>query len=148
MLAEGLGAPMWEDGRPVNLLRRVLYWQAAAWALGSLPELVAPRWFLERLFHQTPYPDHAYVRAAGAMGIGLAMFMVLVAHRIEDVWWWSWAFVVVDAALATICVLSALFGPQEGSGTLLWWLLGAANVGFGGALLVGMGLAGQERPPI
>lgn len=139
---------MWEHGPPMSILRRVLYWQAAAWALGSLPELLAPRWFLERLFDQTPYPDHAYVRAAGAMAIGLAMFMVLVAQRIEDVWWWSWAFVVVDALLATICVLSALFGPQEGSGTVLWWLLGGGNVAFGAALLVGMGVAGQEHPPI
>lgn len=134
--------------RAVDLLRRVLYWQAAAWAVGGVPELLAPRWLLEGVFDQPPAPDHAYVRAAGAMALGMAMLMVLVAQRIEEVWWWAWAFVLTDAALATICLLTAALGPQGGSGVLLWWLLGGANVAFGAGLMAGLGLAGQERPPV
>lgn len=128
------------------LLRRVLYWQAALWTVGGSVEIAAPRWFLETLFHQPPYPDVAYVRSIGVMCVALALFMVLVAQRIEDVWWWAWIFALADAALATVSVLNALLGPVEGSATTYWWLLSIANVVFASGLLVGMARTGQERP--
>jgi hypothetical protein len=128
------------------LLRRVLYWQATLWATSALLQLAAPRWVLETVFRQPVAPDVTYVRAMGVMAIAFALLMVLVAQRIEDVWWWSWAFALTDAALATVSGLNALFGPVEGSATTLWWLVAAVNVAFGAALLAGMARAGQEKP--
>jgi hypothetical protein len=130
----------------MTLLRRALYWQATLWAVGGLVEVAAPRWFLESVFSQPPYPDVAYVRSMGVMCVAFALLMVLVAQRIEDVWWWAWVFALTDAALATVAVLNALLGPVEGSATTYWWLLGGGNVAFGAALLLGMARTGQERP--
>ena len=130
----------------MSLLRRVLYWQASVWAAIGLVEIAAPHWFLQTLFRQPPYPDLAYVRSMGVMAVAFALLMVLVAQKIEEVWWWSWAFALTDAALATVCGLNALFGPVDGSATLLWWLLAAGNVALGAALLTGMAGAGDEKP--
>ena len=130
----------------MTLLRRVLYWQASLWAASGLLEIAAPHWFLQTLFHQPPYPDLAYVRSMGVMCVAFALLMVLVAQKLEDVWWWAWAFAVTDAALATVCGLNALIGPIEGSATVFWWLLAAGNVAFGAALLIGMAGAGEEKP--
>jgi hypothetical protein len=130
----------------VTLLRRVLYWQASLWAASGLVEIAAPHWFLQTLFRQPQYPDLAYVRSMGVMCVAFALLMVLVAQRVEDVWWWAWAFALTDAALATICVLNALLGPIEGSATVYWWLLGGGNVMFAAGLLLGMARTGQERP--
>jgi hypothetical protein len=130
----------------LRLLRRVLYWQATLWTVAGAVEIAAPRWFLETVFRQPPYPDVAYVRSMGVMCVTFSLLMVLVAQRIEDVWWWAWAFALTDAALATVCVLNALLGPVDGSATTYWWLLGAGNVAFASGLLVGMARTGQERP--
>jgi hypothetical protein len=130
----------------MTLLRRVLYWQASLWAASGLLQLAVPRWFLQTLFRQPPVADLAYVRAMGVMCVAFALVMVLVAQRLEDVWWWAWAFAITDAALATVCGLNALFGPVEGSATVYWWLLAAGNVAFGAGLLVGLAHTGQERP--
>jgi hypothetical protein len=128
------------------LLRRVLYWQATLWAVGGLLHIAVPRWLLETVFRQTASPDLGYVRASGIMAVGLALLMVLVAQRIEEVWWWAWAFALTDAALATLAALNALFGPAEGTATAMWWLFAAGDVAFGAALLAGMARAGQEKP--
>jgi hypothetical protein len=128
------------------LLRRVLYWMAASWAACGVAVAVAPRWALVTLFDQRPYPDYTYVRTTGVMSIGLAMFMVLVAQRLDDIWWFSWTFALVGAALATISALNAVFGVPAGSGVLLWWIFAGANAAFTAGVLVGMGHAGQEKP--
>jgi hypothetical protein len=130
----------------MTLLRRVLYWQAAVWAASGLLEVAVPRWFLETLFRQPPSPDLAYVRATGVMCVAFALLMVLVAQKLEDVWWWAWVFAITDAGLGTICALNALLGPVEGSAALYWWLLAAVNVVFGAGLLIGLAGAGEERP--
>jgi hypothetical protein len=130
----------------MTLLRRILYWQATLWTAAGILEIAAPRWFLETVFRQPPYPDVAYVRSMGVMCVAFALLMVLVAQRVEDVWWWAWAFALADAALATVCALNALLGPIEGAATVYWWLLGGGNVVFGAGLLLGMARTGQERP--
>ena len=130
----------------MTLLRRVLYWQATLWAASGLTQIAAPRWFLETLFRQPPYPDVTYVRTMGVMCVAFALLMVLVAQKLEDVWWWAWVFAITDAALGTVCVLNALFGPVEGSATTFWWLLAAGDVVFGAAFLLGMARAGHEKP--
>ncbi len=130
----------------MNLLRRVLYYQAAVWTACGLAIAVAPRPVLQTIFDQVPYPDDAYVRVCGAMSIGLALMMVLVAQKIEDLWWWSWAFALTDAAIVTITALHALFGLPDGSGAMLWWLFAGVNAVFAAALLTGLGFAAQEKP--
>src|SRR6266545_6683512 len=93
----------------MNALKRALYLQAAVWAVAGLAFAVAPRFVLVTLFDQ-PRPDAAWLRIVGIQAFGLAMLMVLVAHRIEDLWWWSWAFAVVTAGTAALVVLNAAFG--------------------------------------
>ena len=130
----------------MKLLRRTLYYQAALWTTCGLAIAVAPRWVLVGVFAQVPYPDYGYVRVCGAMSVGLALVMVLVAQRIEDVWWWSWAFALTDAAVVTITALNALFGRPEGSGALLWWLFAALNAALLSGILIGMAETGHEKP--
>jgi hypothetical protein len=130
----------------VLFLQRVLKLQAAVWLLVSLPELIVPEWFLVTVWKQPVYPDYAYVRSMGAAAVGLALFMILIAQRIEEVWFWAWGFVAVNGLLATVCALSALLGPTSGSASLYWWLLAAGNVAFAVALIIGMNRAEAERP--
>ena len=130
----------------MKLLRRALYCQAAAWAACGLAIAVAPGWVLQTLFDQVHLPDETFVRVCGAMSVGLAMMMVLVAQRIEELWWWSWAFALTDAAIVTITGLHALFGLPSGSGSLLWWLFVVVNLPLGAAMLAGMARSGQEKP--
>lgn len=130
----------------MKLLRRVLYYQAVIWTGCGLAVIIAPRWVLVTLFDQVPYPDYGYVRTTGAMSVGLALLMVLVAQKIEDLWWWSWAFALTDAALVTITSLNVLFGLPAGSGAVLWWLFAGVNLALGTGLLAGMGLASQDKP--
>ena len=128
------------------VLRRALKIQAALWALGGLAQVIAPRWFLVTVFRQVPYPDYAYPRSMGIACIGLAMLMVLVANRLDEVWWWAWAFAAVNAGLTTLCTLTALFGTPEGSATIYWWLLAGMNAAFGAVLLLGLARAEQTKP--
>jgi hypothetical protein len=131
--------------RPMKLLRRALYYQAAMWSACGLAIAIAPGFVLQRLFEQVPYPDDTYVRICGVMSVGLAMLMVLVAQKLDDVWWWSWAFAALDAAIVTITALHVLLGLPKGSAPL-WWLFAGVNLVLGGTLLAGMARAGQEKP--
>jgi hypothetical protein len=125
------------------LLRRTLYWHAAFWAACGVGVIAVPRWALETVLDHPGYVDLGYVRVAGAMSIGFALVMVLVAQRIEDVWWWSWAFAITDAGIVTITLLEAVFGDTA---PLLWWLFVVPNALLATALLVGLARAGQEKP--
>jgi len=130
----------------MKLLRRVLYYQAAVWALCGVAIALAPRWVLQTVFDQVPTPDDALARVCGAMSVGLALMMVLVAQKLDDLWWWSWAFALTDAAIVTITALHAVLGLPDGSGALLWWLFAGVHGAFAAALLAGIGLAAQEKP--
>jgi hypothetical protein len=131
--------------RRMKLLRRVLYYQAAVWVACGVTTAIAPGTVL-RLFDQVQYPDVTYVRVCGVMSVALALLMVLVAQKTDEVWWWSWAFAAADASIVTITALHATFGLPDGSGALLWWLFAGVNLMLGGAMLVGMAQAGQEKP--
>jgi len=129
----------------VTFLRRVLTGQASLWGLFGSVVAIAPRWLVHTVAGQ-PVSDDAWFRVIGVMAIVLALTMVLVAQRLEDVWWWSWAFVVLEAGTATVFVLHAMLGLPDGTPAWSWWLLAGAN-GIVGALdLMGLGLAAQEKP--
>jgi hypothetical protein len=130
----------------VKLLRRLLKVQAAAWLVWSVAIGLFPRWVLEDLFGQPVLAEYVWVRAAAVMGVVLALLMVLVAQRIDDLWWWSWAFAVLEVGTATVFAVNAAFGVPEGADAWPFWALAVLNGGFGAALLVGMGFGGQEKP--
>jgi cell division protein FtsW (lipid II flippase) len=131
----------------VKLLRRVLVWQAALWAGFGLVLLVAPGWVIETVFDQPPLGEEAWLRVSGVMAIALAGMMVLVSHRVEDLWWWSWAFVILEVASALVLVLNALVGVPEGAASWPWWLLAGVNAGFALIELAALARIGTERPP-
>ena len=128
----------------MNSLRRTLYLGAATTALPGLLMTIAPRFFIVVLAQQVELPEYAGVRMMGVGGVVGGMLMVLVAHRADDVWWWSWAFVIGAAGIALIALLRAVLGPREGS-ALSWWLLAIGSTAFAGSLIWGLFLASQER---
>jgi hypothetical protein len=108
--------------------------------------LIAPAWVAEGLMGQPPLSQYAWMREIGIMGLVLAMLMVLVSQRIEELWWWSWAFAILGVGTATLAGLTALFGLPSGAAAWPWWVLTAANAVIGAGLLVGMSDAGEEKP--
>jgi hypothetical protein len=136
------------ESAAMAILRRTLYWNAAGWALTGIVAAVAPRFAVETVSRQVGLADYAWIRIGGVGAFGFALFMVLVAHRIQDVWWWSWGFVIVAGLLTLIGVLNAALGPPDGSSAAFWWVFAAANGLFVASLLYGLGRTGMERPPI
>jgi len=131
----------------VRRLRRVLIWQAALWAGFGLILVIAPGWVIESVFDQPPLGEEAWIRVSGVMAIALAGLMVLVANRVEDLWWWSWSFVILAVASTVVLVLNALVGVPEGSPAWPWWLLGGVNAAFALIELGALARIGTERPP-
>ena len=132
----------------MELLKRVLILQAAVWAVAGLAIALAPGFVLVTLFDLPEPPDFGYVRVAGVCALSLAMLMLLLSRRLDDLWWWSWAFVVAAAGTAVVALLNALFGLPDGASPLLWWLFAAASAAFTAGLLAGLARAGTERPPL
>jgi len=130
----------------MSLLKRVLYWEAAVLAVLAAVLVIAPGVVFVDLLDQPPAPDAGWMRVAGVQSIGLAMLMVLVGQNVEDRWWWSWAFAVVFAGIATVSVLTATLGLPDGASGSSWWILGVAFAGMAAGLLWALGRAGIERP--
>lgn len=129
----------------MRLLRGVLYLHAGLWfGIGVLLALW-PR-SLQSWFGQPPYVEHAWVRMAGILAAGTTMYMVLVAHRAEELWWWSWGFVLMSGAVAGLLTINAAFGVPEGGGAAVWWTLALGQWALASALLLGMQSASRERP--
>jgi cell division protein FtsW (lipid II flippase) len=132
----------------VKLLRRALVWQAALWAAFGLVLMIAPGWVIESVLDQPPLGEEAWLRVSGVMAIALAGLMVLVSHRIEELWWWSWAFVILALASTAVLVLNALVGVPEGAASWPWWALAGVNAGFALIELTALARIGTERPPV
>jgi hypothetical protein len=130
----------------MKLLKRVLYWEAALLAAGGLFLALFPAWVLRSLFAQPPTVD-AWVRIVGVQGFGFGMLSVVIAHRIEQLWWASWGFVITGIGIALVSISHALFGVPEGVSAVLWWVLGVAALIESAGLLAGLALAGTERDP-
>ncbi|MFL5768278.1 MAG: hypothetical protein ACJ758_10605, partial [Actinomycetota bacterium] len=91
-------------------LRGVLFLHAAVWGVAGLWLAFLPRSVVNlvspgsTLFvtvtgartYMLPVqgPSITLARLLGAALLVIAMFKVLVAQKIEAVWWWSWAFVI------------------------------------------------------
>jgi hypothetical protein len=127
-------------------LRRALYVQAAVWAGIGLGLLIAPAFLLVTVFDQPASTSEAWVRLFALSLLGLAMLMVLVGHRVEDVWWWAWAFAFVTVGMAVVLLLHAAFGLAPGESGGLWWLAAAITGALALALLYGLFASSREQP--
>jgi hypothetical protein len=102
---------------------------------------------LVTVFDLPSLPDQGYVRIAGVFAFSLSLLMVLVARRLETLWWFAWAFVLATAGSVIVAVLNALFGLPDGVSPLLWWVFAAVSTAFAVGLLAGLAKTGTERPP-
>jgi hypothetical protein len=124
-------------------LRRTLYVGAAGTALLGLALAVAPHWSIVGIAKQPPYPDYAGVRMLGVGAFASALLMTMVANHIEDIWWWSWAFVVQAVGIALVALTRAVAGGAAAA----WWGLFAATAILALALVAGLAKTGTERSP-
>jgi hypothetical protein len=130
----------------VKLLRRALYLDALLSALGATVLLAAPRFLLVTLLGQPEYPDYGFMRLLGVAAFALALLMVLVAHGIEELWWWCWAFVILEFGAATVATLHVLWGLPADAAAWPWWAMAGITWIFTFALLWGLARTGTERP--
>jgi hypothetical protein len=130
----------------MSLLRRLLKAQAALWFVTGAVACVGPGWLVERVLGQPPLQEDAWLRIAGVMAVVLAMFMVLVSQRLEDVWWWAWTVVLLEAGTATVALLNALVSLPPGAAAWPWWLLFVLNAGFAAGGLVALARGAREKP--
>jgi hypothetical protein len=131
----------------MTALRRTLLAQAALWALLGLALALAPRFTLVSLFGQPAPSDPAWLRIAGVQAIGLSMLEVLVSRRLEDLWWWAWAFELVTVAAASVAVLNLAFGLDPGQSAGVWWALSAVTVALAFGLLWALSRTARANPP-
>jgi hypothetical protein len=122
--------------------------QALVWAACGIAIAVAPRLVLVTMFDLPPLPDQGYVRIAGVFAFTLSLLMVLVARRLETLWWFAWAFVLATAGSAIVAALNAMFGLPDGVSPLLWWVFAGVSTAFAVGLLAGLAKTGTERPPL
>jgi hypothetical protein len=142
----------------VKTLRKVLFLHAAVWGVAGFLMAWFPSMWVNAVTGSVPLPAYSvtivpgptssFVRLLGVDGLVLGMFMVLIAQRIETVWWWSWAFVLADVALVLISVLHVLIGLPDWDPATPWWILAVVSVGFAAALLWGLFKAAQDQPII
>lgn len=132
----------------MSTLRRALYLLAAVWALAGAAFALFPRLVLVALLDQPPFPTYAWLRLAGIQGVGLAMLMVLVAHRVQELWWWAWAFAFVAVTTCVVLLLNAAFGLGPGESALIWWVLAAVALALAAMLLYALAKTSQENPII
>jgi hypothetical protein len=131
----------------VAVLRRVLYLDALVSAVVGLSLVAAPAWVFVTLLSQPRAADVAIHRLAGVASFTLALLMVLVGHRVEELWWWCWAFVVLEVGAGAVTTLHAAFGLPAGAAAWPWWALGIGSWAFAGAFLWGIARAGNEATP-
>ena len=135
-------------GRPgLDVLSRLCAAMGRGWpslfAAAGLSLALVPRFVTVTLFEQPSFPDAAWLRLLGIHAVGLAMLMVLVAHRTPELWWWSWAFALVDVGTTAVVILNPAFRPGP---SVLWWLFGLAGLGFTLAMLFALWVTAQENP--
>jgi hypothetical protein len=130
----------------VSLLRRVLTVGTLVLLIPSILLLVVPNALVEGFMGQAPTPDDVWIRLFGAAVFALALFHVLVLRKLDDLWWWCWAFVLFDGVSAVITLLHASVGVPEGSAAWPWWAYGATSALFAALYVVGLARAGQEKP--
>jgi hypothetical protein len=130
----------------MSLLRRALGVGAVLLFLLSAPLVAIPQTIVEGVMGQSGSPDAVWIRLFGAAGIALALFHVLILRKLDDLWWWCWAFVIFSGLLSVIGIIHVSTGLSDGSAAWPWWLLGATSALFTALYVVGLAKAGQEKP--
>ncbi|MFM8999005.1 MAG: hypothetical protein ACKOKE_02870 [Actinomycetota bacterium] len=91
-------------------------------------------------------PNLTWIRLVGLQAIMTGLMQVIIGHRVETLWWFSWTFVF--GAVASLVVfgahLLAGLGPQESP--LPWAGLVAFSAAGVVGLLYGIARAGLEQP--
>ncbi|HEX5950506.1 MAG TPA: hypothetical protein VFZ96_05855 [Actinomycetota bacterium] len=131
----------------MNLLRRVLYLEAAGLLAWAILAGLFPAWVTKTLGDQVPLVEYAWVRMSAVHAFGFAMMYVLVAVQIETRWWFSWAFVITALGIAVLGAGAAIAGLMDGRSPRLWWFLCGAAAVYAAGLVVGMAKTGLERQP-
>lgn len=127
----------------MTFLRRVLTLQAALWGVVGLVLLALPGVVVDHVFDPDPGAEGTWLRLAGVMAIVLAMLMLLISRRLLEVWWWAWAFAILEAGTATVAVLAAVTGDAP---AWPWWALAAASTLFMLLDLFGIARSEREKP--
>jgi hypothetical protein len=130
----------------MDLLRRALGVGAIVMLLLAAPLVVLPRTIVEGIMGQSPIGDDVWIRLFGAAGVALGLVHVLIIRKLEDLWWWCWAFVVFDGSASVIALSHAAVGLPAGSAAWPWWLFGGVTALFTTLYVVGLAKAGQEKP--
>jgi hypothetical protein len=130
----------------MTLLRRVLGVGAVVTLVLCAPLVVIPGTIVVRFMGQAQAVDDVWVRLFGAGGIALGLFHVLILRKLDDLWWWVWAFVIFDGLSSVIAIAHAAVGVPLGSSAWPWWAYGAIGVLFTALYVVGLAKAGQEKP--
>ena len=130
----------------MTVLRRALGLGAVLLLVVAAPLVVVPSTIAERVMGQATTGDDVWIRLTGAACLALGLFHVLVIRKLDDLWWWCWAFVLFDGTVSVIALVQAAIGPPEGSASWPWWLSGFVAAGFVASYLVGLAIAGRERP--
>jgi hypothetical protein len=136
------------DTSGMSILRRTLYLDGLISVIIGTALVAAPRFVLVTLFDQPDPADQAPLRLLGVASFVLALLMILIGHRITELWWWCWAFVVLEGGAAAVATLHAAFGLPPGAAGWPWWVLGLGSWAFAFAFLWGIARAGVERPPV
>ena len=106
-----------------------------------------PRFLLVDLLGQPGYPDYAWIRLVGMHFLGLSLLGVLVGHRLEELWWWCWAFVAVASGTAAVTTLHTAFGLPSGAAAWPWLVVAGLFWVIAFGLVWGIARTGVERPP-
>lgn len=130
----------------MSLLRRVLTLGTVALAGPGMAFALIPGTVVERVLDQARLADYVWLRLFGVAAIVLALFHVLILRKLEDVWWWCWAFVLFDGSSAVVAVLHVAVGLPRDSVAWPWWIYGATSAVFTALYLGGLARAGQEKP--
>jgi hypothetical protein len=129
----------------MTVLRRALGLGAVLLLVLAVPLVAVPRTIVERIMGQST-GDDVWIRLTGAGCIALALFHVLVIRKLDDLWWWCWAFVLFDGSVAAIALTHAAVGLPEASAAWPWWLFGGTAAVFTALYLIGLARAGGEKP--
>jgi hypothetical protein len=131
----------------VALLRRVLYLDALVTAVIAVVLIPFPGFVFEDMLGQPAATDYTLVRLLGASLLPFALLMVLIGHRVQELWWWCWAFVILEGMWGVVLTLEAAFGVPTGTAPGFWWLSAAVAWGFALAYLWGIARAAGEAGP-
>ena len=130
----------------MSSLRRALGLGAVLLLALAVPLVVVPRTVVETVMGQERIAEDVWLRLFGSAVIALALFHVLILRKLDDLWWWVWAFVIFDGLSSVIVVAHATVGLPEGSSAWPWWVFGTTSALFTVLYVVGLARAGQEKP--